>query len=80
MPKDIYQRAQKYQNRTGLVVAIDDPELNYDPPTHLRRRWGWAIPWDLGICYRGRSPYGWNKHLFTAKGVCRRCGYKRKAQ
>jgi hypothetical protein len=77
MPKDLYERAQKKQNRTGLVVAIDDPELNYDPPTHLRRRWGWAIPWDQGICYTtGR--FAWNKHLYTARGVCRRCGWRRK--
>jgi hypothetical protein len=74
--KDIYRKAEKYKNRTGLDMAIDDPELNYDPPTHLRRRWGWAIPWDMGICY-GRGPYAWNKHLYRPSGVCRRCGWHR---
>jgi hypothetical protein len=73
MPKDIYKRAIKRQNRTGLLVAIDDPP---DPPEYVRTRFGWAIPWDMGLCYT-KGPYAWNKHLYRPSGVCRRCGWHR---
>jgi hypothetical protein len=78
--KTLFERALKKQNRTGLIMSIDDPEINYDPPTHVRRRWGWAIPWEQGICYRGKSPFAWPKHLYTANGVCRRCGWRKRAK
>jgi hypothetical protein len=83
-PKDFIQRAQKRQNRTGLVEAIDTFGIEEAAPKYRRTRWGWSLSELEGRCF-SYAPWGggwpltmgFRKHLYTEKGVCRRCGCRR---
>lgn len=85
MPKDVYERARKKTNRTGLVHPADEPDITEVAPPYRRTRWGYALSELVGWCFTyapwgGGWPLtmGFRKHLFRKNGTCRRCGKRRK--
>jgi len=84
MPKTHEERQLKRQNRTGLIEMIGEPDIDEVAPKYRRARWGFAISELEGRCW-SYAPYGggwpltmgFRKHLWTKRGVCRRCGNRR---
>jgi hypothetical protein len=84
MPKTFEEREAKRCNRKGVLVEIDLVEPADVAPTYRKARWGWSLSELEGRCFSyaswgGGWPFtmGFRKHLFTKRGICRRCGQKR---
>lgn len=85
MPKTHEEREVKRANRQGYVPVIDLREAADVAPTYRKTRWGWALSELTGRCFTyadwgGGWPFtmGFRKHLWTPKGICRRCASVRK--
>jgi hypothetical protein len=84
MPKTRDEREAKRCHRMGVLVEIDLVEVIDVAPTYRKTRWGFSISEIEGRCFSyadfgGGWPLtmGFRKHLYTMRGICRRCGQRR---